>query len=150
MLVIASPVAHDLNEMPTRPSSVSVTDPLTPALRRVKTILFAPFDLRKWFIIGFCAWLSSCGENDGGGGGGGGGGGNGGDWSEARQGIRHGLESAGEYVMDARYTPEEGLATEEDGKLPVSGLIEAVALDAAKACYYLEEGELAIYLEELE
>lgn len=57
---------------------------------------------------------------------------------------------AGEYVMDARYTPEEGFVTEEDGKLPVSGLIEAVALDSAKACYYLEEGELAIYLEELD
>jgi hypothetical protein len=58
--------------MPTRPTSVSVTEPLSPALHRVKTVLFAPFDINKWFIIGFCAWLSSCGENGGGGGGGGG------------------------------------------------------------------------------
>ena len=37
---------------------VSVIDPLNPALEKVKTILFKPFDLNKWFVIGFCAWLA--------------------------------------------------------------------------------------------
>ena len=37
---------------------VSVIDPVNPALEKVKTILFKPFDLNKWFVIGFCAWLA--------------------------------------------------------------------------------------------
>jgi len=37
---------------------VSIIDPLNPALEKVKTILFKPFDLNKWFVIGFCAWLA--------------------------------------------------------------------------------------------
>jgi hypothetical protein len=76
-----------------------VTYPISPALQRVKTILFAPFDLRKWFIIGFCAWLSSCGES-GGGGGGGGGGGNSGGPPMSREAISRGLQTAWQYVLD--------------------------------------------------
>ncbi|MFB0525163.1 MAG: hypothetical protein ACETVZ_06445 [Phycisphaerae bacterium] len=49
---------------------ISVIDPLGPAFERVKVILFKPFDLGKWFVIGFCAWLAGLGENGGGGGGG--------------------------------------------------------------------------------
>ena len=41
---------------------VSVIDPIGPAFEKVKTILFRPFDLGKWFIIGFCAWLARLGE----------------------------------------------------------------------------------------
>jgi len=37
---------------------ISVTEPVSPALERVKTMLFKPFDLGKWFTIGFCAWLA--------------------------------------------------------------------------------------------
>lgn len=59
-------------------SHVSVVEPLTPAIERVKTILFRPFDLGKWFVIGFCAWLAELGKPKGGGNGGGGGGGDGG------------------------------------------------------------------------
>lgn len=55
---------------PEQPSRISVIDPLTPAFERVKTILFRPFDLTKWFVIGFCAWLAYLGEGGGGGGGG--------------------------------------------------------------------------------
>lgn len=62
--------------------NISVTDPISPAIERTKTILFRPFDLTKWMAIGFCAFLSSLGEGGGGGnfgqnydfGGGGGGG----------------------------------------------------------------------------
>lgn len=53
---------------------ISVIDPLTPAVERVKTILFRPFDLGRWFVIGFCAWLAYLGHAGGGGGGPGGGG----------------------------------------------------------------------------
>ena len=36
-------------------------------------ILFRPFRLKKWLLLGFCAFLSHCGQGGGGGGGGGGG-----------------------------------------------------------------------------
>jgi len=48
---------------------ISVTEPVSPALERVKTMLFKPFDLGKWFTIGFCAWLALLGDGGGGGGG---------------------------------------------------------------------------------
>lgn len=41
---------------------ISVIDPISPAIERVKTILFRPFDLGKWFVIGFCAWLACLGS----------------------------------------------------------------------------------------
>jgi hypothetical protein len=47
---------------------ISVLDPIAPAIERVKTILFKPFDLGKWFVIGFCAWLAYLGKGGGGGG----------------------------------------------------------------------------------
>ena len=50
-------------------AKISVLDPIAPALERVKTILFKPFDLGKWFVIGFCAWLAYLGKGGGGGGG---------------------------------------------------------------------------------
>ena len=43
---------------PQRPPTISVIDPIGPAFEKVKTILFTPFDLGKWFVIGFCAWLA--------------------------------------------------------------------------------------------
>ena len=42
--------------------SVSVLEPVGQALGRVKTILFKPFDIEKWFIIGFSAWLATLGQ----------------------------------------------------------------------------------------
>ena len=76
---------------------VSVIDPITPAIDRVKLILFRPFDMGKWFVIGFCAWLAYLG-------GGGGGGGGGPRFSmppeqhEMREQIRQGIETARNYV----------------------------------------------------
>ena len=86
---------------------VSVIDPVTPAIDRVKLILFRPFDLRKWFVIGFCAWLAYLG----GGGGGGGGGGRGGGppynvphkQNEATEQIKQGIETAKDYVSNNLY-----------------------------------------------
>ncbi len=51
------------------PSQVSVTAPISLAIERMKDILFRPFDLGKWFAIGFCAWLALLGRMGGGGGG---------------------------------------------------------------------------------
>jgi hypothetical protein len=44
--------------MATVPPPVSVTSPVEPALAWTKQVLFRPFDLGKWFTIGFCAWLA--------------------------------------------------------------------------------------------
>ena len=45
--------------------TISVIDPISPAIERVKTLLFRPFDLEKWFTIGFCAWLANLGRGGG-------------------------------------------------------------------------------------
>jgi hypothetical protein len=46
-------------------SQISVIDPISPAIEKVKTILFRPFDIGKWFVIGFCAWLAYLGSGGG-------------------------------------------------------------------------------------
>jgi len=56
--------------------NVSVTLPVNQAIEHVKRVLFNPFDIGKWFTIGFCAWLAHLGQqgfrgNFGGGGRGG-------------------------------------------------------------------------------
>jgi hypothetical protein len=51
------------------PQRVSVIDPIGPAIEHVRLMLFKPFDLSKWFIIGFCAWLAQLGQGGSGGGG---------------------------------------------------------------------------------
>ena len=45
--------------------SISVIDPLNPAIDRTRKILFQPFDLGKWITLGFCAWLANLGEGGG-------------------------------------------------------------------------------------
>lgn len=45
--------------------NISVIDPITPAIERVKVMLFRPFDLAKWFTVGFCAWLAYLAEGGG-------------------------------------------------------------------------------------
>ena len=49
-----------------RPERVSVIDPIGPAIEHVRQMLFRPFDLSKWMIIGFCAWLAQLGQGGGG------------------------------------------------------------------------------------
>ncbi len=72
---------------------ISVIDPISPALERVKLILFKPFDIGKWFVIGFCAWLAFLGS---GGSGGGPGGGRGGGTPDVQEAFGH----AKEFVLD--------------------------------------------------
>jgi hypothetical protein len=50
---------------------ISVLEPIGAAADRTGEILFKPFDLSKWFVIGFAAWLAGVGTRGGGGGGGG-------------------------------------------------------------------------------
>jgi hypothetical protein len=52
--------------MTTYPAEISVVTPVNQALDRVKQMLFKPFDIGKWFVIGFCAWLAILGESGGG------------------------------------------------------------------------------------
>ena len=71
--------------------ALSVTDPVGAALDRTKRILFKPFDIRKWFVLGFCAFLAYLGWGGSGGPPGGGGGGPSGaevvDWIKANLGV---------------------------------------------------------------
>jgi len=43
-------------------------EPLSRAVARMKQALFHPFSLKKWFIIGFTAWLAGLMDGNGGGG----------------------------------------------------------------------------------
>lgn len=79
-----------------RPDYVSVIEPITPAIERVKTILFRPFDLGKWFVIGFSAWLAQLSQGAGGGNGRGGVRYQSGDLPQE---AREAFETAREFVM---------------------------------------------------
>src|ERR1039457_3364471 len=61
---------NNIQSLSSRPREIGVTEAIEPAYERVKQMLFKPFDLTKWIIIGFCAWLAGFGESGGGGGGG--------------------------------------------------------------------------------
>jgi hypothetical protein len=80
----------------TPPREINVVEPVSLALERVKRVLFRPFDLGKWFIIGFCAWLAQLGE-----------GGFGGNYNfgphqgtNSGDSFRHSFERARDYVLD--------------------------------------------------
>lgn len=79
-----------------QPTTISVLDPLTPAFERVKTVLFRPFDLGRWFTIGFCAWLAYLG-------GGGGGGGGGPRWNMHGGEAEHAFHEAKEFILNNAY-----------------------------------------------
>ena len=50
---------------------ISVVEPIGAAIEKMKEILFQPFDIGKWFTIGFCAFLATLGSGGGPNGGGG-------------------------------------------------------------------------------
>ena len=39
--------------------NISVIEPISDALAKTKILLFKPFDMSRWFSIGFCAWLTT-------------------------------------------------------------------------------------------
>ncbi len=41
--------------------TIEIFKPFSEAFELMKKILFQPFDLKKWFVIGFAAWLSNLG-----------------------------------------------------------------------------------------
>ncbi len=61
----AAPSVSRLEE-PARPAGVSVTGPVESAWASMKKILFQPFDMGKWFALGFSAWLATLMEGGGG------------------------------------------------------------------------------------
>jgi hypothetical protein len=52
---------------PDESGGISCVAPLSVAWQRMVQILFRPFDLAKWFALGFTAWLATLGEEGGGG-----------------------------------------------------------------------------------
>ncbi len=78
---------------------INVVEPVSPAFERVKLMLFQPFDLGKWFVIGFCAWLAGLGEA--GSGSGFGGNSNLGNHSgQSGTDIRHNLNQAKDWLVN--------------------------------------------------
>jgi hypothetical protein len=49
----------------TQPRDISVIEPIGAAIEKTKQILFQPFDIAKWFAVGFCAWLAALGNGGG-------------------------------------------------------------------------------------
>ena len=47
------------------PERIELIAPLGKALRHTGKVLFEPFDMGKWFVIGFCAWLATLGKGGG-------------------------------------------------------------------------------------
>ena len=45
--------------------NIEIFKPFGEAFELMKKILFQPFDLKKWFIIGFAAWLANLGRGGG-------------------------------------------------------------------------------------
>src|SRR6266704_6514768 len=45
---------------------IEIFKPFGEAFELTKKILFQPFDLKKWFVIGFAAWLANLGVGGGG------------------------------------------------------------------------------------
>ena len=41
---------------------ISITDPIQPAIADTRRILFEPMQARKWFVLGFCAFLANLGS----------------------------------------------------------------------------------------
>lgn len=46
-------------------TGISVTAPLAPAWERTRRLLFRPFDLARWLVLGFSAWLGGLGGGGG-------------------------------------------------------------------------------------
>src|SRR5258705_1881579 len=47
-------------------SKIEIFKPFGEAFELMKRILFQPFDLKKWLVIGFAAWLANLGAGGGG------------------------------------------------------------------------------------
>jgi len=83
---------------PAATRTINVVELVSPALAHVKRMLFQPFDLGKWVIIGFCAWLAYLGEAGSGSAGGNYNFGNHSHHNAAN--FRHALDQARDYLLN--------------------------------------------------
>ena len=60
---VAPPRAAAAGVVP--PPYPSCTAPVSVAWQSMKLMLFAPFDMGRWFVLGFSAWLATLGESGG-------------------------------------------------------------------------------------
>ncbi len=69
---------------------ISVVDPIDPAIKVVKHVLFQPFDIGKWFVVGLAAWVATLGQR---------GGSYGGNWGSGSNG-QQGLETFAQWFRE--------------------------------------------------
>jgi hypothetical protein len=65
-LVLQSPTLGNKWDMNGNGSKIEIFKPFGEAFELMKKILFQPFELKKWFVIGFAAWLANLGAGGGG------------------------------------------------------------------------------------
>ncbi|MBN1557370.1 MAG: DUF4339 domain-containing protein, partial [Lentisphaerae bacterium] len=69
LLETAAPAWAPPGPEPAAGRGVSCVAAVGPAWQGMKSILFRPFEIGKWFALGFAAWLASLGQGGGSGGG---------------------------------------------------------------------------------
>jgi hypothetical protein len=67
-VALQSPPIATKPDMDGNGSKIEIFKPFGEAFELMKKILFQPFDLKKWLVIGFAAWLANLGGGGGGGG----------------------------------------------------------------------------------
>ena len=97
------------------PGIIEYIAPTKRAFERMKDILFRPFNIQKWFILGFSAWLAALGDGGGSSGGGG---------SDFESG--HGANS--DWLAEAANWIEENLIVVVSIGLVVFAVIVAISL----------------------
>jgi hypothetical protein len=65
-LALQSPPVVTKPDMNGNGSKIEIFKPFGEAFELMKKILFQPFDLKKWLVIGFAAWLANLGAGGGG------------------------------------------------------------------------------------
>jgi hypothetical protein len=65
VVALQSPPIVTKSDMDGNGSKIEIFKPFGEAFELMKKILFQPFDLKKWFVIGFAAWLASLGGGGG-------------------------------------------------------------------------------------
>lgn len=79
-------------------SDIKYWTPVQNAWEKMVQVLFRPFNFGKWMVIGFTAFLATCGRDDGGGGGSGG---NSGRSHRSGENFHDGWSSVRDTVVDA-------------------------------------------------
>jgi hypothetical protein len=65
-VAVQSPPVGTKPDMNGNGSKIEIFKPFGESLELMKKILFQPFDLKKWLVIGFAAWLANLGGGGGG------------------------------------------------------------------------------------